>query len=225
MKKVHNESLAKLRKIAAIFGFLTAMPLNSSNVSATVFDILEKSYVSQSDWVESALGFFFALIFVTTHFRFCKKISNQSVASKQQTSAKFCELKSEKIINTKIANRMKFAIVDDDIFIRESWELFMQDFNIQTFDSPETFLLASERSSGFLATFDAIIVDYDFGVKSSMSGTELAQILRRKTAIPIILSTDRDPKDISEIEKFDLHLHKNILDWHGLQKLLPAVIS
>jgi hypothetical protein len=225
MFKNQKVCLTQLRRKPATMVLLAAILLNSGKTSATVSEIIVKGYISQSDWVESLIGLFFALIFVATRFRFCKKNPSQSLRSEHQTSASYSESKKDEMIDTTVANRMRFAIIDDDIFIRDSWELFMQEFNILTFDSPETFLLASDRSSSFLASFDAIIVDYDFGVKSNMSGTELAQILRRKTAIPIILSTDMDPKDISEIERFDLHLDKNALDWHSLQKLLPAMIS
>jgi len=119
----------------------------------------------------------------------------------------------------------KIAIVDDDIFIREAWELFLQDFTLFTFDSPETFLLAINRNSQFLDTIDAIVLDYDFGTRSRLLGTELGHILRPKTNCPIIISTDRSRTDIIDIEKFDLHLDKNILDWHNLKKLIPIVVS
>jgi hypothetical protein len=126
---------------------------------------------------------------------------------------------------TTFANRITIAIIDDDIFIRESWELFLQEFNIVTYDSPESFLLALDRNSSLISSLDAIVVDYDFGAKSTLSGADLAAVLRKKTSSPIILSTDRAQRDIPDFERFDLHLDKNILDWHSLQKLLPAVIS
>ena len=126
---------------------------------------------------------------------------------------------------TPITPRPTIAIIDDDIFIRESWELFLQEFNLITFDSPESFLLALERNTSLITSLDAIVVDYDFDTKSTMSGADLASILRKRTSSPIILSTDREQKDIADFDRFDLHLDKNILDWHSLQKLLPAVIS
>jgi len=124
-----------------------------------------------------------------------------------------------------LAARLTIALIDDDIFIRESWELFIQDVDLLTFDSPEAFLLAIEHNINLITALDAIIVDYDFGSKSKLSGADLANLLRPKTTLPIILSTDMKRKDIPEFDRFDLHLDKNILDWHDLHKLLPTVIS
>ncbi len=146
---------------------------------------------------------------------------NETDATADQTVS----LKTECVAQFSTTNRASIAIIDDDIFIRESWELFLQEFDLITFDSPESFLLALDRNSDLINTLDAIVVDYDFGTQSTMSGADLASILRKRTSSPIILSTDREQKDIPDFDRFDLHLDKNILDWHALQKLLPSLIS
>lgn len=114
--------------------------------------------------------------------------------------------------------KSKIAIVDDDIFIRESWEYFVEDCETITFDSPETFLQAFEADPALSSSLDAIIVDYSFGAKSNMSGSDLAAALRKITRLPIILSTDMCRTQIANFEIFDLHLDKNVLDWQNLTK-------
>ena len=114
--------------------------------------------------------------------------------------------------------KSKIAVVDDDIFIRESWELYVQDCEAVTFESPEAFLRELASDPTLNTSLDAIIVDYSFGTISNMSGSDLAAALRKLTGLPIILSTDMCRSQIDNFEIFDLHLDKNVLDWQNLTK-------
>jgi hypothetical protein len=175
---------------------------------------------SHLDLNENMLAATIIIILCFLHVFYGKKSNFETQMPGREDFQNFAVTASPKVIN-----RPTIVIVDDDIFIRESWELFLSEFNLITFDSPEAFILALDRNSSLINTLDAIVVDYDFGNKSDLTGTDLAVILRKKTSAPIILSTDREKKDILGFERFDLYIDKNILDWHGLEKLLPAVIS
>lgn len=112
----------------------------------------------------------------------------------------------------------KIAVVDDDIFIRESWESYVVDCETITFESPEAFLHEFAADPTLKISLAAIIVDYSFGTKSSMTGSDLAAELRKLTCLPIILSSDMCRSQIVNFEVFDLHLDKNFLDWQNLSK-------
>lgn len=118
--------------------------------------------------------------------------------------------------------RTQIAVIDDDIFVREAWALLGHDFDAQTFESPEEFLGEIERNPGLRQSFDAIIVDFDFGMRSQMSGVDLAAALRSITKTLLILSTDRQLSEIDGTELFDLHLDKNIFNWQNLGNLIPV---
>jgi hypothetical protein len=120
------------------------------------------------------------------------------------------------------SNRVQIAVIDDDIFIREAWALLGHEFDALTFESPEAFLNEIGRNPDLGSSFDAIIVDYNFGARSRMSGADLAAVLKTVTASPLILSTDSLPSEISGAELFDLQLEKNILTWRQLGNLIPG---
>jgi hypothetical protein len=200
--------------LAVGFAEDTSQPIASRSILG---DILR----SHLDLSENMIGATIIIILCVLHVFYGKKSNIKSKVPVREDLPKTATQNSPQIKK----NRPTVAIVDDDIFIRESWELFLREFNLITFDSPESFLLALDRNTSLINTLDAIVVDYDFGNKSDMSGTDLAVILRKKTCSPIILSTDCEQKDIQGFDRFDLHLDKKILDWHGLEKLLPAVIS
>lgn len=120
------------------------------------------------------------------------------------------------------SNRVQIAVIDDDIFIREAWALLGHEFDALTFESPEAFLAEIARNPNLGGAFDAIIVDYNFGGRSHMSGADLAAVLKTVTASPLILSTDSQPSEIRGAELFDLRLEKNIMTWRELGSMIPV---
>lgn len=121
------------------------------------------------------------------------------------------------------SQRTKIAVIDDDIFIREAWGLLGHEFDTLTFESPEEFLDYLAQIPNLAVSFDVIVTDYNFGMRSAMSGADFAERLRQLVSTPIILSTDMDQSSIRRGDLFDSFLDKKIINWRKLDDLLQIL--
>lgn len=94
----------------------------------------------------------------------------------------------------------RIAVIDDNPFVLEAWQLFVDDAEVVPFASPSAFWAHADKVVGFLACLDCIVTDYQFDLEGEEDGLTFAATLKRRSKIPVILASDAElgelPTDI-----------------------------
>ena len=121
--------------------------------------------------------------------------------------------------SNKPKQKIRIAHVDDSLIFRMSWKVqlqAMEGVEIESFDSPESFLEALKNKS-----FDIVFTDYYFDPVSETTGLELAQELKEQGfEAPLILSSSIEEKPDHFDELFAGLISKDAPTWSELQELL-----
>ncbi len=136
-----------------------------------------------------------------------------------------CALELSKIL-AKVTNSRKtlpiVAVIDDDCFVRELWDMQSDVIEPHLFSSPEEFLTAMKSDPSFLHRFDAFIVDYYFSEASEYTGDQIAIKIRAGVNTPIIMSSDVQSVPEQSRSAFNGQISKDCQSWDVVQKLLQT---
>ena len=127
-------------------------------------------------------------------------------------------LKHEKI-DTPRQERTIVAVVDDSRLVRTSWTLKLTGIKVVTFESPEAFFVWSDDSRELLPNLKAIVTDFHFDDKSSLTGHDFALSLRQVSDAPIVLCSDGEFEP-GILNAFDTRIPKKALELKELEALL-----
>jgi CheY-like chemotaxis protein len=118
--------------------------------------------------------------------------------------------------NDVVGGRPVVAIVDDDIFVAESWEETLGDVvNAYVFSNPAGFRHRFEVDAAFRDRLTVVILDYHFdGVAET--GADLARELRKRSRASLLFGSDAEVP-ASEREAFDAVCGKKARPWAELR--------
>jgi FixJ family two-component response regulator len=107
----------------------------------------------------------------------------------------------------------KIAVVDDCEVVRMAWEFNSTELEVSCYSNPEAFLDEKSKLNGY----DCIIIDYDYGEESEMTGLDLGQEIRKNYSGKLILSTGFP--EIGNPDLFDAIIGKEVKTAEELQRL------
>lgn len=111
------------------------------------------------------------------------------------------------------------AIIDDDCFIRELWNMQSEEIHACLYSSPEEFLNDIKINPARMETFDAIVIDYYFDESSTYRGDQLARKIRHQVRVPIIISSDISDLAPEVSLAFDGRIEKSCQSWAEISRI------
>ena len=85
---------------------------------------------------------------------------------------------------------LHISLVDDSSFCHWYWQDHFATCIIAPFETPEELLEKLNREPELSATWDAIVIDFDFSNRSRLNGATATRLLRKIFAGPILLHSD-----------------------------------
>jgi len=98
---------------------------------------------------------------------------------------------------------LKFAFVEDSHIIRLRWKMAWKNGELVDFSTPEDFWKEVESNPSFLSSLACVITDFDFDSLSLEDGGTFAACLRKRTHIPIFLSSNFSKFPLSKEQLLD----------------------
>lgn len=115
---------------------------------------------------------------------------------------------------------VSLAVIEDSVFVAEAWCATLGEEAL-AFRSPEEFWRYAEANASYLDNLAGIITDFHFE-NSGSDGIDLARKLKKLRSIPIILSSELNDFEKSDLDTVDLVVGKDPLPWRSLRKLLAT---
>jgi signal transduction histidine kinase/DNA-binding response OmpR family regulator len=115
------------------------------------------------------------------------------------------------------------AVIEDSVFVAEAWCATLGEEAL-AFRSPEEFWRHVEGNAGYLDSLVGVITDFHFE-NSGSDGIDLARKVKERRNIPIVLSSELNDFEQSEMGAVDLVVGKEPLSWRSLRKLLAPINS
>jgi len=110
-------------------------------------------------------------------------------------------------------------VIEDNIYILESWKKCLDSATLLPFRSPSEFWAKMEQDFSVLFGLDCIITDFHFG-NDTEDGVSLSYRVKEQCDVPIILSTNDVSADLDELGLFLAIIDKNPLSINAIKNLL-----
>lgn len=129
--------------------------------------------------------------------------------------AKTTDISPEDIADESI--KTDVAIVDDNIYIRESWRAMLSDRIVHGFSGPAEFWRALDSDQDLESRLACVITDYHFGENADENGVQLARRWMARSSVPVFIASNSESfTDNTNI----FRISKEPLTWRDLQRII-----
>jgi hypothetical protein len=114
------------------------------------------------------------------------------------------------------------ALIEDEVFVREAWQLSVKKTSMMSFETPEAFLAKCRTEPRFLAGLKVVVTDFHFGSASERDGAWLKdEVNRLRHDLPVVLSSDSGTVGQAS-DGFRLVIDKRPYEWGEIEGLLSS---